>query len=368
MGMKPRVIFMSAAIVLCLLQAVAQPATGPSAARQATPAADFPRPEKLTIGTLPVIFHGQIFGAQEQGWLDELGVQHLEFLRFTSGTPFIQAMAAGQVDIAYVGIGPLIIAGHRGLPIKAVAATSKDTMALVTTETFATIYAAHQPPAAAFAAFAKQAGRKLRIGTVPRGTTPDVFLRMWLDSIGVDPERDMTIMPTGADQLVAAIAAGQVDAVVYGEPQIILIQRADPKFKVLLYGKDLVPGLPGGVVMVQQRLIDQYPTLVEKLVEVHLRANKLFNADKDFFARTVSKALGEQFLPVDVAQAAVRSPAAHMVTNLRALAETLAVYDAFEVKQGVWPTPLKLDDIFDLRFYDAVLHKHPELADEEGRR
>ena len=364
--MKHLVVCLSV-VVLCCLQAAAQPVTGPSAARPAVPAADFPRPEKLTIGYLPVIYHAQVFGAQEQGWLDELGVQKIDFLRFPSGTPFLQAIAAGQVDIGYIGVGPVIIAGHRGLPVKSVAATSKDTMALVATETFANIYAAHQPPAAAFAAFAKHAGHRLRIGTVPRGTTPDVFLRMWLASIGVDPEKDLEIVPMGAEQIVAAMAAGQVDGAVYGEPQITLIQRADPKFKVLLYGKDLVPGLPGGVVMVQQRLIDQYPALIDKLVELHLRANKLFNADKDFFARTVSKALGESFLPFDIAQAAVRSPATHMVTDLRALAATLAVYDAFEVEQGVWPKPLKIEDVFDLRFYDRVVQKHPELADGEGR-
>jgi ABC-type nitrate/sulfonate/bicarbonate transport system substrate-binding protein len=324
-----------------------------------------PSPE--AIGNLPVIFHAQIFGAQEQGWLDELGVTSIKFLRFPSGTPFLQAIATGQVDIAYVGVGPLLIAGHRGLPVKAVAATSKDTMAYVTTEMFAAIYAAHRPPAAAFAAFAQQQGRKLRIGTVPRGTTPDVFLRMWLTSIGVDPEQDVDIVPMGGDQLVAAIVAGQVDAVVSGEPQITLIQRANPRFKVLLYAKDLVPSLPGGVVVVQQRLIDRYPALVEKLVELHLRANKLFNADKDFFARTVSKALGEHILPLEVAKEAVRSPATHMVTNHRALAAMLAVYDEFEVREGVWPKALSIDDIFEYRFYDAVVQKHPELADEEGR-
>ncbi len=361
--MKPMAVFVSVVMVLCCLQA-AQPVPGSSAVRLAMPAADFPRPEQLTIAYLPVIFHAQVFGAQEQGWLDELGVRHIEFLRFTSGIPLLQAMAAGQVDIAFDGIGPLLIAGHRGLPVKAVAATSKDALALVATERFAGIYAAHQPPPTAFAAFATQEGRKLKIGAPPRGATPDVFLRMWFASVGVDPEHDVTIVPMGGDQLVAAMAAGQVDGVVYGEPQITLIQRADPKFKVLLYGKDLVPGLPGGVVMVQQRLIDQYPALVGQLVEIHLRATKLFNADKDVFARTVSKALGEQFLPLEVAQAAVRSPATHMVTNLRALVETLALYDASEVKQGVWPTALKIEDVFDLRFYDAVLQKHPELADE----
>jgi len=119
--------------------------------------------------------------------------------------------------------------------------------------------------------------------------------------------------------------------------------------------------------MVQQRLIDRYPAMIEKLVEIHLRVNKLFNRDRDFFARTVTKVLGERFLPLDVAQEAVRSPATHMVTNLRPLLPALTVYDASEVKQGVWPKPLKIEDVLDLRFYDAVVKKHPELADEEGR-
>ena len=66
------------AVVLCFAQAAAQPA------RRVTPAPDFPHPEKLTIGYLPVIFHGQVFGAQEKGWLNELGVPKIDLLRFTS--------------------------------------------------------------------------------------------------------------------------------------------------------------------------------------------------------------------------------------------------------------------------------------------
>jgi NitT/TauT family transport system substrate-binding protein len=361
--MKFIVVFVSVVMVLTFLQ-LAQPAAGSSAARQAAPAADFPRPEKLTIGYLPIIYITQFAAALDQGWFDELGVPNIEFLRFTTGLPMLQGMATDQIDITYIGIGPVIIAGHRGLPVKAVAATSKDTMALVTTETFAHLYAAYQPPLAAFAAFANHTGRKLKMGTLPRGTTPDVFLRLWLDGVGIQPEKDMEIVPMGGDQLVAAMAAGQVDGVAIGEPQITLIQHTDPKFKVLLYGKDLVPGLPGGVVMVQQRLIDQYPALVEKPVEIHLRVTKRFNAGKEVFARAATKFLGEQFLPLELSRGAVRSPAIHMVTDLRPLLPILAVYDASEVKQGIWPKPTKVEDVLDLRFYDAVLQKYPELADE----
>jgi len=332
-------------VALCFLPAGAQPT----------------RPEKLTVAYVASnVYLGQFAGAQEKGWFNELGVKQIDFQKFTSGIPMMQAIAAGQIDVAYIGAGPVLIAGHQNVPVKSVAATSKDTLAFVTLETFATIYAAHQPPAAAFAAFAKQTGRKLRIGTLPRGATPDVFLRMWLARIGVDPEKDVTIIPMGVDQLVAAMATGQVDGIVSGEPWITLLKRADPKFKVLLYAKDLVAGLPGGVVMVQQRLIDQYPATVEKLVEIHLRVNKLFNTDKDFFARTATKYLG---LSSEVSQEAVRSPTLHLVGNHRALANSMAVYDAFEVKMGVWPKPLRIEDVFEYRFYDAVVKRLPELAD-----
>jgi ABC-type nitrate/sulfonate/bicarbonate transport system substrate-binding protein len=115
--MKHLVVCLSA-VVLCCLQAAAQPATGPSAARLAAPVADFPRPEKLTIGYLPVIYHAQVFGAQEQGWLDELGVKHIEFLRFPSGTPFLQAIAARQVDIGYISMADLLCLGHGMIQIQ----------------------------------------------------------------------------------------------------------------------------------------------------------------------------------------------------------------------------------------------------------
>ncbi len=77
----------------------------------------------------------------------------------------------------------------------------------------------------------------------------------------------------------------------------------------------------------RQRLIDHYPALVEKLVELHRRANKLFTADEDFFAQTVGKGLEEQVLPLEVPQETVHDVVS--VTNHRAQAATLAVYDAF---------------------------------------
>jgi acyl transferase domain-containing protein/NAD(P)H-dependent flavin oxidoreductase YrpB (nitropropane dioxygenase family)/ABC-type nitrate/sulfonate/bicarbonate transport system substrate-binding protein/NAD(P)-dependent dehydrogenase (short-subunit alcohol dehydrogenase family) len=237
----------------------------------------FARPAKLSIGYIPMMNMIQLAVADEQGWFrDELGVE-IGYVRFTSGAPMLEAVAAGQLDVAYIGTGPVITAAHQALPVKVVATCSKDAFAFVAIDTFADIYTKN-PTAAAFAEFANQEGRKLKIATVPRGTTPDVFLRYWLSGLGVNPEQDVDIVYMGADQLVATTTAGQADAAVYGEPQITLMQRSNPRFRVVLWGDELTPDLIAGVVMVQQNIIDQYPEMLKKLVEIHVRATKYLDA------------------------------------------------------------------------------------------
>src|SRR3989442_949829 len=116
--MKRRIVSISVVVVVVVR----------SSRRAGAPPA--PRPEKLTIAyVVGNLYLGQFAGAQEKGWFNELGVKQIDFLRFTSGIPMMQAIAAGQVDISYIGAGPVIISGQQGVPGKSVAATSKDTLA-----------------------------------------------------------------------------------------------------------------------------------------------------------------------------------------------------------------------------------------------
>jgi acyl transferase domain-containing protein/NAD(P)H-dependent flavin oxidoreductase YrpB (nitropropane dioxygenase family)/ABC-type nitrate/sulfonate/bicarbonate transport system substrate-binding protein/NAD(P)-dependent dehydrogenase (short-subunit alcohol dehydrogenase family) len=251
------------------------------------------RPAKLAIGCVPFMNMIQLAVADEKGWFrKELGME-IEYVRFTSGVQMLEAVAAGRLDVAYIGTGPAITAAHQGLPVKVVATCSKDAFAFLAIDTFADIYAEH-PTAAAFAEFATQQGRKLKIATVPWGTTADMFLRYWLVGLGVDPEQDVDIVPMDADQLVAATTAGQADAAVYAEPHLTLIQRSNPRFKVVLWGDELTPDLIAGVVMVQQSIIDQYPEMVQKLVEIHIRATKHLGAQGEGELGKLSEASAEE--------------------------------------------------------------------------
>jgi hypothetical protein len=73
----------SIAIVLLFVQAAAQPTLKPLSAQLAASAGDFPRPQVLTMGNLPVIFHAQGFWAQEQEWRDQVRVSSIEYPEVT---------------------------------------------------------------------------------------------------------------------------------------------------------------------------------------------------------------------------------------------------------------------------------------------
>jgi len=333
--------------------------TASTGATQPAPARTFERPEQLTVGYLPFLVMPQFAAARDKGWLNELGTKIRE-IRFTTGGQIAQAFAGGQLDAAWIGSGPAINMAHQGVPAKVVAAVNRDTIAIVAHNDFAELYE-KDPSAAAFRAYQERYGRKLRIGTAPTGTTVDIFMRLWLNKLGVDPERDVQILAMAAGVTPAAAIAKQIDATVTVEHFITLMPRVFPS-RVIAWGQDVRPGQPNHVLVVHQRMMDNYPEFVKKLVELHLRATRALREDKDYWAKVASDWVGAELLPLDVARQAVRSPAANLIANPRLIVDGIRTEDRFLVSLGRWPGPATMEQIFDFRFYDAVVREHPELG------
>jgi NitT/TauT family transport system substrate-binding protein len=91
------------------------------------------------------------FVAEGQGWWKELGVP-VEEIEFTSGPPMIQAFAAGELDVAYIGTTPTAVAIARGVPIKTVANSTNGAMGIAMSRELAALYKA-QGAVKAFSAF-----------------------------------------------------------------------------------------------------------------------------------------------------------------------------------------------------------------------
>mgnify|MGYP001355798592 CR=1 FL=1 len=58
----------------------------------------------------------QLFVMQGEGWTEEAGIE-LELTKFSSGPAIVQAIAAGDFDVMYFGIGPAMVSRARGVPI-----------------------------------------------------------------------------------------------------------------------------------------------------------------------------------------------------------------------------------------------------------
>lgn len=63
----------------------------------------------VEIGYMPILPVAQAFVALEAGWVEEAGAQ-VRLIQFQNGPAMVQALLAGQLDIAHLGIGPAMVA------------------------------------------------------------------------------------------------------------------------------------------------------------------------------------------------------------------------------------------------------------------
>jgi len=298
--------------------------------------------------------------ADAKNWYAELGAP-VELVRFESGPPIVQALAGKQVDVAYFGIGPAYQAVAKGIEGKVVAADIVEQVVLLAANDFADLYAGNKSKAA-FASYASKAGHKLRIATLPPGAVPDTMLRMWLDKLGADAEKDVEVLGMGEDRVRAALIAQQVDAAMILEPVVSIVRSTGLPYKVAVPGAEILPGQPGAVLFVTQQYVDRYPSIVKKLVEIHLRATKLLKEQKDEAAKILSEKIGPEALSPAVARQALDSPATNWRANPHSIVAATKVLNEFDAKVGTAARVVKEDELFAFSFYDAVVKEQPAFA------
>lgn len=314
--------------------------------------------EKLRIGYLPLLPSAHEFVAAEKGWFRDLGLPVEEF-RFDSGPPIARAFIAGQLDIAYFGIGPALAVVSRGVKAKVIAGATLHTVGVLARDPFAESFE-RWPNRNAFLGFQKRTGHRVRIATFAAGATPHLVALYWLHQLRVDPLRDVEFVTMGEQQLRLAIQTQQIDVAVSVEPILTLSRRAKSPYRIIAWGKDIFPGQPGSVLLVRQGILDEHPEIAEKLVTFQQRATTLLSEDKDEAARIITKRIGAEVLPVGLARETLDSPAVRWVTSPYALVEGSETYNRFQVTMGLSRTRMAQDELFDFRFYDRLFSRLPQ--------
>ncbi|WP_292366442.1 MULTISPECIES: ABC transporter substrate-binding protein [unclassified Methanoculleus] len=293
----------------------------------------------LRIGYQPSTHQIAHVTAMEKGWWQEdlapLGITRVTDYEFGTGAPEMQAMLAGDLDIAYVGAAPFVAAVSSGLDAKIVAAvqTQGSDLVLRTEVPYSTP--------------ADLVGKK--IATFPPGTIQDTILRTWLEENGVDPA-SVEIVPMDPGAATTAISAGQVDGVFLPHPSPAVI-AAEGTGRTVVKSGEMLKDHACCVLVASGSLIREHPEIVEQVVKTHIRATEYNLGHKDEAASIYASKTGQN---VETVKASFRDWDGTWIADPHVITTSVVEYTELQYDLGYIDKSLTEDDLFDLAFYEKV--------------
>ena len=307
----------------------------------------------LRVAYIPILPMAQLFVIQAEGWARARGLD-LVTTSFSSGPAMVQALASGRFDVAYIGIGPALVARAHGVDLRVVAANGIDQIALLGRGAFAAAWAKAANPAAAFAAFHRAAGRPVKIATLPKGAVPDTVLHYWLDRVAHVAPADVQVLGFGENRLQQALLTGAVDAASTLEPAITLVEERDKTALVLVRGAAMFPGQPGAVLAVTGQLVDRDRAAVQTLVDLHVRATALLRAHPHRAAADLARTMGKGLLTEATLFKAVTSASMNPIADPRAILAATVKLAAYQSRLDHMAPVSDVTGMFDPSFFLAA--------------
>jgi NitT/TauT family transport system substrate-binding protein len=295
---------------------------------------------EIRIGYQPSTHQVAHMVAMDKSWwqqdLAPFGVVKVTDYVFPTGAPEMQAMLAGDIDVAYVGAAPVLSAVSTGLDAKIVAAVNTEGSDIVLRSGLN-----YSGPSSL---------RGLKIATFQAGTIQDTILRDWLKKNAIDPEKDVTIVGMGPGDAVTAITAGQVDAVFLPHPSPSIIE-ANGKGKIVVQSGEMYPNHTCCVLVVSGKLIREHPEIVEQIVKTHIRASDFASQNLDETAEIYAR---KNNANVDEIKASLRDWDGDFVTDPNVIISPVLDYARIQYELGYIKKSLTQGDLFDLTFYQKV--------------
>ncbi len=322
--------FVALALVLVVITAGCTQSSGTSS--NATPVKD------LRIGYQPSTHQMAEITAMNKGWFQQdlapYGVTNVTDTVFPTGAPEMQAMLAGQLDVAYVGAAPVLSAISTGLDAKIVAGVNTQGSDLVIRNGLN-----YTGP---------QSLKGLTIATYPAGSIQDTVLRYWLTKNNLTPGTDVTIKAmSSAGDAATAITAGKVDAVFLPtpSPSVIVDQGAG---KIVVHSGEMYPNHTCCVLVVSGDLIRNHPDIVRQILKTNDKAVAWNEANLDDAAAIYANKTGAK---LDDVKASLKEWDGNWASDPSLIVQPVLDYAKFQYDNGYIKKNLTQDDLFDLTLY-----------------
>nr|WP_321349643.1 ABC transporter substrate-binding protein [uncultured Methanoregula sp.] len=323
------------AIALILLTAGC---TQPAATTGTTTSSATPAPVKeLRIGYQPSTHQMAEIIAMEKGWwqqdLAPLGVQNVSDKLFPTGAPEMQAMLAGDIDVAYVGAAPVLSAVSTGLDAKIIAGVNTQGSDLVVRNNLD-----YKGP---------QSLKGLTVATFQAGTIQDTVLRNWLTQNNITPDKDVIIKGMNGGDAVTALAAGKVDAIFLPTPSPSTVVNQGSG-KIVAHSGEMYPNHTCCVLVVSGKLIREHPEIVRQIIKTNDKAVLYNQQNPEEAAQIYATKTGAKLADVT---ASLKEWDGNWASDPNVIVAPVLDYAKIQYDLGYLKKPLTQDQLFDLSFY-----------------
>jgi NitT/TauT family transport system substrate-binding protein len=193
---------------------------------------------------------------------------------FTNPADQKTALLAGSLEMCGTTLAHAIQSASKGQPVVVVAALCNKSSALVVQ---------NDGPIRRIADL-----RGRRIGYVP-GTMHEILLREALSREGISPEKDVVLTRVDFFDMGTALAAGNIDAFLSGEPlPSVAVDKGYGRILAYPYFDDSIGTINAGM-LVTRKTIEESPDLVRTLVAAHAKATRYLNAHPDEWLKRASE-------------------------------------------------------------------------------
>ena len=216
--------------------------------------------------------HTPLWVAQDKGLLAKQGLA-VESIFFGAGPPAMQALVAGDLDIVITS-APNVVNPRLG---------GADTVMILS---IIPTFIDHIISAPGISSPEQLRGK---IGSVNRfGSISDMGLRLSLKKLGIDPEKDVRIVPAGGNpERLAAISKGIAQFTIMNEPFIKEAERLG--FRDLVNMATLKIPLHGNGIVVRETLIKSKRAVVTRFARAVTEAIHTIKVDKEATKSIIGK-------------------------------------------------------------------------------
>ncbi len=222
----------------------------------------------LAVGGKNLLYYLPLTIAEQRGYFKAEGLD-INIVDFAGGARALQALVGGSADVVSGAFEHTVNMQAKGQRLRAFVLQGRAPQIVL---------GVNPKTLAHYKTIADLKGKK--IGVTAPGSSTNVMVNFILAKAGLKPS-DVSIIGVGAGPgAVAAMRAGQIDALSNLDPVVTLLQRSgDLKVisdtRVVAEAERVFGGpMPAGCLYAQQSFIDKHPATVQALTNALVRADK----------------------------------------------------------------------------------------------